>query len=237
MKTLKTKSFDLSQRERPHEQSSDSTRVLVNRSAESSRTPEEKQIQLAQLETLAEMPDDEIDFSDIPEWTEEDFRRAVQGAHAPKSAHPVTLYLDDATASWLRSHAKSQSILINFALKQAVQHGRRALRERKEGTNRPIYDTTSEVFRQGLEFLSGKRAAEQKYVELPEYSDAELKAFGQENWPELKPVEVILLVDNEVFAWLQKSASSYALRTNYAIRHVANRSKQPSSDSSLSKAS
>ena len=183
------------------------------------------------------MPDAEIDFSDIPEWTEEDFRRAVQGAHTSKSAHPVTLYLEDDTASWLRSHAKSQSILIDFALKQAVQHGRRALRERKEGSNRPIYDTTSEVFRQGLELLSGKRAAESKYVELPEYSDAELKVFGQENWPKLKPVEIVLFVDDEVFEWLQKNAFSYALRTNYAIRHVANRSEQRSSDSSLSKAS
>ena len=220
MKTLKTKSSDSFQREGPQEQSSDSTSLLVSRSAESLRKSEEKQEQLEQLNKLAEMPDAEIDLSDIPEWTEEDFRRAVRGAHSPRSAHLVTLYLEAETALWLSSYAKSESVLINFALKQAVQHGRRALRERKEGSNRPIYDRNSEVFRQGLELLSGKRVAESKYVELPEYSDAELKTFGRESWPNLKPVEVVLFVDDEVFSWLQENALSYALRTNYAVRHM-----------------
>jgi hypothetical protein len=33
----------------------------------------------AELRALAERPDSEIDLSDIPEWTEEDFKNAVRG--------------------------------------------------------------------------------------------------------------------------------------------------------------
>ena len=44
--------------------------------------------QRVELDALAARPDDEIDTSDIPEWTEDDFKRAERGKfYRPQEGH------------------------------------------------------------------------------------------------------------------------------------------------------
>jgi len=44
---------------------------------------------MAQLRTLAGRPDDEIDCSDIPEWTEDDWARSVIASDFPSAAEAL----------------------------------------------------------------------------------------------------------------------------------------------------
>ena len=82
------------------------------------------------------MPDSEIDFSDIPAWTEEDFRNAVHGPWTEREPHTVTLHVDHEVAEWLKKSAKSHSYLINLVLKREAQREKRAQSEERPELNK-----------------------------------------------------------------------------------------------------
>jgi uncharacterized protein (DUF4415 family) len=67
----------------------------------------------ANLEELKNMPDSEIDTSDIPEWTDEMWKRAVRGADAMKMWRPVkqavSLRLDADVLAWLKKDGQGVS--------------------------------------------------------------------------------------------------------------------------------
>jgi uncharacterized protein (DUF4415 family) len=69
--------------------------------------------QLHELQQLAAMPDDQIDFSDIPESSFE--------TPAPMQEHTVTLRLDPDVAAWLESSAKVAPQQINLLLKRLAR--------------------------------------------------------------------------------------------------------------------
>jgi uncharacterized protein (DUF4415 family) len=60
----------------------------------------EREIQ--NLRELANLPDHEIDTSDIPEWTEEQFRNAVRGRFYRPVKQAVSLRLDADVIAWLK---------------------------------------------------------------------------------------------------------------------------------------
>lgn len=63
--------------------------------------------QIAELKALSEMPDSEIDFSDIPELTDEFFENAVQGlSYRRMHKQQTTLRLDMDILDWFKRHAK-----------------------------------------------------------------------------------------------------------------------------------
>ena len=63
--------------------------------------------QIAELEALSKMPDSEIDFSDIPELTDEFFENAIQGlSYRRMPKQQTTLRLDMDILDWFKRHAK-----------------------------------------------------------------------------------------------------------------------------------
>lgn len=55
-----------------------------------------------ELAALATMPDGKIDFSDIPELTEDHFQRASRGRFYRPIKRPVTIRLDSDVIEWLK---------------------------------------------------------------------------------------------------------------------------------------
>jgi uncharacterized protein (DUF4415 family) len=68
------------------------------------------------------MTDADIDFSDIPEWTSEDFKRAELQMPEPKQA--VSIRLDRDLLDWLKRQGRGYQTRINAILRvYAEEHG------------------------------------------------------------------------------------------------------------------
>ena len=89
------------------------------------KTPEYK----ARMERLANIRDEDIDFSDIPEWTDEQFARATRpgrggvrpGAGRPRSNRvPLTLRLRPSVARHLRAIARREETSISAVAERAL---------------------------------------------------------------------------------------------------------------------
>ena len=79
-------------------------------------TPE----RLAALKRLAEMPDDQIDFSDIPETTEADWVGAVRGGLYRPVKRQVTARLDADVIAWLKAGGQGYQTRMNAILRRAM---------------------------------------------------------------------------------------------------------------------
>lgn len=91
---------------------------VIRKTADECRlTPEDK----LRLKELAARPDSEIDFSDIPELTEEFWQNAVHNPFYRPAKKQVTLRIDADILAWLRSQGESgyQSRL-NAVLRQGM---------------------------------------------------------------------------------------------------------------------
>ena len=64
-----------------------------------------------------EIPDEEIDTSDIPEWTEEQFSQATVGRHFRPRKGQLTLRLDTDVIAWFREHYPKYQTAMNAALR------------------------------------------------------------------------------------------------------------------------
>lgn len=73
------------------------------------------------LQALQDMPDSEIDLSDIPETT--DFSNALRGVFYRPVKKQVTLRLDSTIIAWfkLKSNGRGYQTLINNALQEYIQ--------------------------------------------------------------------------------------------------------------------
>ena len=58
--------------------------------------------QKRELAALAKMPDSKIDTSDIPEWTDEIWKRTVRGRFYKPGKQTLTLLLDSDVIAWLK---------------------------------------------------------------------------------------------------------------------------------------
>jgi uncharacterized protein (DUF4415 family) len=78
--------------------------------------------QLERLAKLAAMPDEEIDFSDIPEITDEAWERGRQRGFYKPVKQPVTMRLDADIVAWFKDHAgdKPYQTEINRVLRNHV---------------------------------------------------------------------------------------------------------------------
>ena len=76
---------------------------------------------LAQLDRLDAMPDEDIDFSDIPEKL--DWSNAVRGKFYRPVKQQVTLRLDADLLHWFKAHgdARGYQTRINAALRRFVE--------------------------------------------------------------------------------------------------------------------
>jgi len=74
----------------------------------------------AELEKLAQMPESKIDTSDIPEWTDEMWKRAVRGKLYRPVKRAVSLRLDADVIAWLKKGGKGYQTRANRALREKM---------------------------------------------------------------------------------------------------------------------
>ena len=89
--------------------------------------PELTEAQRLSLAELANLPDESIDYSDIPSLTDEQLANAVRGRfYRPVKIH-TTVRLDSDILLWLKSQGKGYQTRINEILRSAMmnQAGRR----------------------------------------------------------------------------------------------------------------
>lgn len=79
-------------------------------------TPE----RLEELKALAARPDSEIDLSDIPEWTEEQFKNAVRGRFYRPVKQQITARLDADVLDWLKSQGAGYQSRMNAILRREM---------------------------------------------------------------------------------------------------------------------
>ncbi|AZU05334.1 hypothetical protein X907_2826 [Glycocaulis alkaliphilus] len=75
------------------------------------------------LRRLAELPDDEIDTSDIPEWTEEEFANAVW--HTGHGKQQVTVRLDKDVLAFFKKGGRGYQTRINAVLRAFMEAKRK----------------------------------------------------------------------------------------------------------------
>jgi uncharacterized protein (DUF4415 family) len=76
--------------------------------------------QTAELGEIAARPDSEIDLSDIPEWTDEDFARAIRGRFYRPVKSQLTVRLDNDVLAWLKMQGRGYQTRINAILRRAM---------------------------------------------------------------------------------------------------------------------
>jgi uncharacterized protein (DUF4415 family) len=91
---------------------------IVRVSADTPLTDEER----AELRALAQMPDSEIDFSDIPER----FTSPTPTGDLQLEEHTVTLRIDAEVAAWLDKSAVDDANRLNWVLKREARRNRYA---------------------------------------------------------------------------------------------------------------
>jgi uncharacterized protein (DUF4415 family) len=74
----------------------------------------------AELEKLAQKPEHEIDTSDIPEWTEEMWKRAVRGKLYRPVKQAVSLRLDADVIAWLKKDGEGYQTRANQMLRERM---------------------------------------------------------------------------------------------------------------------
>jgi uncharacterized protein (DUF4415 family) len=73
------------------------------------------------MAALSGVKNDEIDLSDIPEWTAEDFKKAVpfRSIWKPRKEQ-ITARLDADVLLWLKSHGKGYQTFMNELLRKEM---------------------------------------------------------------------------------------------------------------------
>jgi uncharacterized protein (DUF4415 family) len=82
--------------------------------------PDLTEEQIVRLQALAALPDSEIDLSDIPEVTEEQWARAMRGRFYRPIKHQITARLDADVLDWLKSQGKGYQARMNAILRRAM---------------------------------------------------------------------------------------------------------------------
>lgn len=85
---------------------------------------------------LDEMTDEDIDFSEIPEWTDEMFARGVVMPPLQERVprEEVIVKMDRDLAAWYRDMGAEQNVMLNFALRRFLKE--EARRKRQAQTRR-----------------------------------------------------------------------------------------------------
>jgi uncharacterized protein (DUF4415 family) len=76
--------------------------------------------QRAELSVLAKLPDDEINFSDIPELTDEQLKNAVRGRFYRPIKQQITARVDADVVDWLKSQGKGYQARMNAILRREM---------------------------------------------------------------------------------------------------------------------
>ncbi len=73
-----------------------------------------------ELQALAALPDDQIDYSDIPPTTEADWRNAERGRFYQPIKKQLTVRIDADIVAWLQAKGKGYQTRLNQILRAAM---------------------------------------------------------------------------------------------------------------------
>jgi uncharacterized protein (DUF4415 family) len=76
--------------------------------------------QRARLRALGVRPDSEIDLSDVPEMTDEEWKNAERGHFYRPVKRQITARVDADVLEWLKSHGKGYQSRINAILRREM---------------------------------------------------------------------------------------------------------------------
>ena len=76
--------------------------------------------QKAEIETLAAMPDDQIDTSDIPELGEAFWKNAARGRFYKPTKTATTVRVDADVLAWLKGQGKGYQTRMNAILRRVM---------------------------------------------------------------------------------------------------------------------
>ena len=82
--------------------------------------PPHTEAQEAHLKVLSSRPESEIDYSDIPPLTEEQFKHARRGAFYRPVKHQITARVDADVLEWLKGQGKGYQSRINAILRREM---------------------------------------------------------------------------------------------------------------------
>jgi uncharacterized protein (DUF4415 family) len=91
--------------------------------------PELTEAQLANLKRLSARPDSEIDTSDIPELTDEQWKHAVRGRFYRPVKRQITARVDADVLEWLKGQGKGYQSRINAILRREMLESVRSGKE------------------------------------------------------------------------------------------------------------
>lgn len=92
----------------------------VKYEADLSNLPPFAATQKAELETLAAVPDSQIDYSDIPPLTDEFWKQAIKNPLYKPTKQSTTVRVDSDVLLWLKSQGKGYQTRINAILREAM---------------------------------------------------------------------------------------------------------------------
>lgn len=76
--------------------------------------------QQAKLQALASLPDEQIDYSDIPPLSDEFWKNAVHNPFYKPTKTPTTVRVDSDVLAWLKSKGKGYQTRINAILREEM---------------------------------------------------------------------------------------------------------------------
>ena len=86
--------------------------------------------QVDRLNALAARPDSEIDTSDIPELTTEQWKKGIRGRFYRPVKRQITARVDADVLDWLKSHGKGYQSRINAILRREMLTSSRTVVEK-----------------------------------------------------------------------------------------------------------
>ena len=126
METKRLKLSASSQRDKPLPSNGTRMKKIVSYTLET--LPPVTEEQRARMRALAARPDNEIDTSDIPVATEEQWKKAVRGGMYRPVKQQVTARLDADVVAWLKSQGDGYQTRMNAILRRemlaAVRNGK-----------------------------------------------------------------------------------------------------------------
>ena len=93
---------------------------MVRRTIDLANPPKLSAERKAALQALADRPDSEIDYSDIPQITEEQWKTAVRNPFYRPTKTSTTIRIDSDVLHWLRAQGKGYQSRINEILRKAM---------------------------------------------------------------------------------------------------------------------
>jgi uncharacterized protein (DUF4415 family) len=85
-----------------------------------SELPEISEERKAELRTMASLPDSEVDTSDIPEMTEEQFKLSVRRRLYRPVKQQITARVDADIVGWLKSKGEGYQTRLNLILRKEM---------------------------------------------------------------------------------------------------------------------